>query len=72
MVKAGLQQQAPIGYVKKDGTEAEYSKPVLKNDEILKITGMESIADFVERQQENWIGHIEIEISLYLSANSEP
>ena len=57
MVKGGLQNQEAQCYTKKDGTEGTFAKPVLKNEEILKITGIESITVYVHRQQDNWIGH---------------
>ena len=57
MVKGGLQNQEAQCYTKKDGSEGTFAKPVLKNEEILKITGIESITEYVHRQQDNWIGH---------------
>ena len=58
MIKGGTQRTPPITYIRKNGTEGEYSKPIIKNAEIFKISKVESICSFIEQQQENWIGHI--------------
>ena len=58
MIKGGQQRTPPITYTRKNGTEGEYSKPIITNDEIFKTSKVESICSFIEKQQENWIGHI--------------
>ena len=57
MVKGGRQRTAPITYVRKNGTEGTYSKPVLTKEKILKITNMEMPKEFIIRQQEKWVAH---------------
>ena len=42
---------------KKNGVEEEFAKLRLTNVEIMKISKIEKITDFVQRRQEDWIGH---------------
>ena len=58
MIKGGQQRTKAISYTRKNGTTGEFTKPVMRNAEILKIANTESIADYIQRQQESWIGHV--------------
>jgi hypothetical protein len=58
LVKGGMARQEVQGYTRKDGTEGEFSKYVMKNSEIYSATKAESIESYVNRQRTNWIGHI--------------
>ena len=57
MVKGGRQRSSPIPYTRKNGTIGTYSKPIITNDQIVKITKIELLSVFIKRQQENWIAH---------------
>ena len=54
-MRGGMQNRDAETYTRKDGSTGEFKRKVLKNDDILKITGVEHISAFVERQQTNWI-----------------
>ena len=57
MVKGGRQRTAAITYTRKNGTEGTYSKPILTKEQILKLTKIETLNEFINRQQEKWIAH---------------
>ena len=56
MVRGGWQRREAEKYVrKKDGFEGEFAKLRTTNKEILKMTKIEKINDFVKRRQREWI-----------------
>ena len=60
MIRGGFRRREEIiNYQTKDGTEKHFSKLKLKNEEIIKISGVPLVEAFIREQQYNWIGHCE-------------
>ena len=57
MVRGGSQRQAKETYTRKDGSEGEFSKFRMTNEKIVDICKRGKLSDFIQRQQQNWIGH---------------
>ena len=57
MVKGGNQRTGDIQYTRKNGTIGEYHKLIISNQRIRKLTKTESIKSYINKQQENWVGH---------------
>ena len=60
MIRGGFRRREEIiNYQTKNGTEKHFSKLKLKNEEIIKISGVPLVEAFIREQQYNWIGHWE-------------
>ena len=57
LVNGGLRRQESEQYTRKDGTEGEFAKYVMKNSEIYAATKAESLESFINKQRIKWIGN---------------
>ena len=57
MIKGGHQRLKPESYTRNNGTTGEFAKYRFSKEEILKISQNEPVADYILRQQTNWIAH---------------
>ena len=57
MIKGGQQRLPAEKYLRKNGTEGEFTRYKLSNEKIWKIAQCTTISQFIKNQQTNWIGH---------------
>jgi len=57
MIKGGHQRLPAEKYLRKNGTEGEYTRYKMSNEKIWKIAKCNRVSQFIKNQQINWIGH---------------